>query len=204
MTTSPLLGFLTFGTLALFGWLAWALSYKHPALTGNPVMVRRARRAGVLLPMLGVVMGYGAFALDDRVAAATLFEVMAEGSVGLAPGTPAPARRFDFNVAHPGVEHDLLVAPVSKMFETPTSAVDISISLEGAAGERLIPERIERFSIVGGSRRKTDWEGKTFRFTPRGAGPHTVRVIPMTVGIPGIHIRVGDPLKQDGQRIPGY
>ena len=204
MTSDLIVAFVTFGTLALFGMLAWAVSYKHSAITSNPVMVRKTRRVALVLPVLGVVMGYGAFAISNRVTVATLYEVMAEGSVGLAPGAPAPVRRFLFSVEHPGVEHDLLVAPTSKTFQTPTSAVDVSFSLHGPAGEALVPERTERFTVLSGSRRKTDWEGKTFHFTPRAAGSHTLRVIPITAGIPGIHVRIADPLKRDGKRMAGY
>ena len=204
MTTSQLIGFATFGSLALFGMLAWALSYKHPAITANASMVRRTRRVALVLPVLGAVMGYGAYAIDNRVAVTTLFEVMADGSVGLASGTSAPVRKFLFSVEHAGIEHDLLVAPVSKTFESPTSAVNVSISLHGPTGEPLIPQRMERFDVVSGSRRKTDWEGRTFNFTPHAAGSHTLRVIPITAGIPGIHVRVEDPAKRDGKRIAGY
>lgn len=204
MNSSDLIAFVAFGTLALFGILAWTLSYTHPAITGNPVMVRRTRRVALLLPVLGVMMGYGAFAINNRVTVATLYEVMAEGSVGLAPGTPAPVRSFRFDVEHPGVEHDLLVAPVSETLHTPKSAVDVSISLHGPTGEPIVPERTERFTVIGRSRSKPDWEGKNFHFTPRAAGSHTLRIIPMTVGIPGIHVRVADPSKRDGKRMAGY
>jgi hypothetical protein len=204
MTTSHLIGLATFGTLALFGILSWVLSRRHPAITADPVMVRRARRMGLLLPALGVVAGYGAFALDNRMAVVTLYEVMAEGSVGLAPGTRAPLRTLLFNVEHPGVEHELLVAPVSETFQNPTSPVDVSFSLHGPAGEALLARRTERFAVESRSRRRPEWEGKTFGFTPLAAGPHTLRVIPLTEGIAGIHVRVADPLKRDGKRMPGY
>jgi hypothetical protein len=204
MTSSHLIAFVAFGTSALFGILAWVLSYKHPAIAGDPVMLRRTRRVALLLPVLGVVMGYGGFAISNRVAVVTLYEVMVEGSVGVAPGTPAPVRSFLFNVEHPGVEHDLLVAPVSKTFQTPTFAVDVSFSLHGPTGEPLVPQRTERFTVISRSRSRPDWEGKTFHFTPVAAGSHTLRMIPITADIPGIHVRVADPLKRDGKRMAGY
>jgi hypothetical protein len=178
-----------FGSCALFGILAWVLGHK---------------RAALLLPVLGVVMGYGAFVVDHRVAVVTLYEVMVEGSLGLAPGTPAPVRSFIFNVEHPAVEHDLLVAPVSKTFEPPKFSVEVSFSLHGPAGEPVVAERTERFRVVSRPKSKTDWEGKTFHFTPLAAGLHTLRVMPLTTDIPHIHVRVADPLKRDGKRAAGY
>ena len=204
MTTSHLLGFLMFGMLTLGGILSWVVSFKHPAVTGNPKMRRKARRTAVVLPVLGAVLGYGAFKIDNRVAVTTLYEVMAEGSVGMEPGTPAPVRNLLFNVEHPGVKHDLLVAPVSKQSHSPTSAVEVSFSLHGPTGEALVPERTERFDLERRARRKTDWEGKTVYFTPIAAGSHIIRVSPITIGIPGIHLRVEDPLKRDGKRMAGY
>lgn len=204
MTSSHLIGFVAFGVLALFGLLAWVLSYKHPAITGDPKMLRKTRRAAIIFPLLGVVLGYVAFHMNNRMAVTTLYEVMVEGSVGMTPGAPAPVRSHLFNVEHPGVKHELLVAPVSKMFQAPTSGIEVSFSLAGPTGEALIPERTEAFAVERRSRRKTEWEGKTFDFTPVAAGSHTLEVVPLTIGIPGIHVRVEDPLKRDGQRAAGY
>ena len=204
MSNSHLLGLITFGISALFAVLAWVFSSRDP-IAGDPVMRRRARLVALLFPVLGLVLGYCAFAIDNRLAVTTLYEVMVEGSVGVEPGTPAPVRSVVFTVEHPGVEHDLLVSPSSKLFQSAGSPVDVSFSLHSSEGEVLIPERVERFDVSGGgSRRKRDWDGKNFHFTPAVAGPHTLRVTPLTVGIPRVHLRVADPLKRDGKRMSGY
>ena len=186
------------------GTVALVVSYKRPGLMGDSATLPKIRRHCLILIALGVVLGYAAFAIDNRVARVTLYEVMAEGSIGAELGTSAPVRNLVFNVEHPGVEHDLMISPTSKLFQSPSFAVDVSFSLHGPAGEELIPERTERFRVEGRGSNKSDWEAKHFDFTPGAAGSHTLRVIPITIGIPGIHIRVADPLKRDGQRMAGY
>lgn len=204
MTTSHLSGFFVFGMLALAGIAGWVISNKHPAVTGDPKMVRKVRWQSVILVLLGVVLGYAAFTITHRLARTTLYEVMAEGSIGVELGTSAPVRNLVFNVEHPGVEHVLMLCPKSKLFRSPWSAVEVLFSLHGPAGEALIPKRTERFRVEGNGPHKSDWEAKRFDFTPAAAGSHTLQVIPITIGIPGIHIRVEDPLKRDGQRAAGY
>lgn len=41
-------------------------------------------------------------------------------------------------------------------------------------------------------------------FTPTAAGPHTLTLRLLTADIPAIHVRIAEPLKTDGQRMPGY
>ena len=60
MTTSHLSGFFVFGMLALGGIAGWVISYKHPAVTGDPKMVRKVRIQSVILVLLGGVLGYRA------------------------------------------------------------------------------------------------------------------------------------------------
>jgi hypothetical protein len=202
MTSSHVLGLIMFGIVAVVGLLGWVASYLHPSITGDPMMVRKTRRTAMLLVLLGVAVGYAVFKFDNRVAVTTLYEVLAEGSEGATPGAVASVRSLRFDVEHPGVKHELLVEPES---ERPTSAVDISFSLHGPTGEALVPERTQRFEVNNYTRKtKPHWEGKTIYFTPSAAGPHTIRVIPITIGIPSIHIRVKDPLKRDGKRAAGY
>jgi hypothetical protein len=205
MTSSHVLGLIMFGIFAVVGVLGWLVSYIHPSITGDPRMVRKTRRTAMLLVLLGVVVGYAAFKLDNREAVTTLYEVLAEGSEGATPGAAAPVRSLRFDVEHPGVKHGLLVEPVPKGSETPTSAVNISFSLHGPTGEALVPERTEHFDVIRSQRKtKIHWEGKTVYFTPSAAGPHIIRVIPLTKGIPSIHVRVKDSSKRDGKRGAGY
>jgi hypothetical protein len=204
MTSSHVIALVAFGTMALFGLLAWVVSFKHPRVVRDPVMRRKARLWALLFPVIGMVMGFGAFTLNNRVARTTLYEVVTEGSVGVEPGTSAPVRNLVFNVEHPGVEHDLMISPTSKLFQTPSSEVEVAFSLHGPTEEVLIPERTEHFRVEGGGRRKRDWEAKNFNFTPVVAGSHTLQVVPITIGIPSIHIHIEDPLKRDGKRAAGY
>lgn len=169
-------------------------------MLSSPVM--RDKAWMIFLPLVGLVMGYLYITSSNQLAAVTLYEVMAEGSLGLAPDSRAPGQTLSFNVEHPGVEHELLVDPTSRVI--PGFAVDISFSLHGPTGETLIAERTEHFKPERRPNRRVYWEGKTVRFTPTVAGSHTIRVTPITLGIPGIHIRVADPLKRDGKRLAGY
>lgn len=204
MTNSHWLGLIAFGVFALFGVLAWVLSYKHPQITGDPAMQRKTRRWAVLFPLIGVVFGYGGFKIDHGVRVVTLHEVMVEGTLEVKPGEPAPVRRVEFHVEHPGVEHDLLISPTSTLSHPARGDVDVSFSLEGPGGESLVPQKTERFTVTGGSRRRRDWDSTTVGFTPSVGGPHAVEVTPLTTGIAGIHVRISDPLKRDGKRMPGY
>lgn len=205
MTSSHWIALVAFGTCAGFGLLSLWVSFKHPEVVGDPVMVRKARLGALLFPLFGLAFGYGAYAINNSVATTTLYEVTAEGSEGVELGAAAPVRNLQFEVEHPGAEHNLMISPRSKMFRSPSSAVEIAFSLHGPAGEVLIPERTEGFGVVGGGqRRKRDWEAKHFRFTPRAAGAHTLQLIPITIGIPTVHIHIEDPLKRDGKRAAGY
>lgn len=205
MTNSHLLGFVTFGSFALFALLAWGVSYKHPDVARNPVTQRTTRRTAVFLFVLGMVLGYFAFAIDYRMRITTLHEEMVEGSVGMKAGTPAPIRTVTFQVEHPGVAHELFLSPNSELLQQPESDVEVAFSLHGPEGEAILPESTEKFSVSAGSRNdRADWEGKTFAFTPKVVGAHTVRVKPRAVGIPRIQVRIEDPMKRDGERPSGY
>lgn len=205
MTNSHLLGFVTFGGLALMASLAWLASYKHPAIAGKPSVRRKTRRTALFLLALGAALGYGAFAMDNRMRITTLYEVMVEGSVDAIPGTPAPLRTVLFTVERPGVAHKLFLSPTSERSYPATAAAEVSFSLHDPLGEALLSKRSERFAVRPGSRSaRADWEGKTFSFTPVAAGPHTVQVMPLTTGIPRIQVRIVDPLKRDGERMLGY
>ena len=204
MNSTYLLTLTAFGVFALFGVLSWVLSYKHPQITGDPAMQRRVRRWAIIFPLMGVVFGYGAFTINNKNRVQTLHEVMVEGTLDMQPGAPAAARHVSFTVEHPGVEHDLMISPTSTFWHHPKSAVDVSFSLHGPGGQLLIPESTVRFAVRGRSRSRPDWEARHYDFTPSVAGQHTVLLTPLTNGIPGIHVRIADPLKRDGERMPGY
>jgi hypothetical protein len=185
MTNSHLLGFVTFGTFALMALLAWVVSVRHPDIRRKPAERRRVRFTALWLLLGGAAFGWFAFSVDNQMRVTTLHEVMVEGSAGIAPGVPAPVRTVSFTVEHPGVAHELFLSPASE--------------------KSLIPERTERFGVRAATRnRRADWDGKAFSFTPTVAGPHTIRVTVLTVDIPRIQVRIADPEKRDGKRMPGY
>lgn len=205
MTNSHLLGFITFGTAALFSLLAWVLSNKHPGIAHNRALRLRTRRTALWVLVGGAVFGYVAFLIDNDNRITTLHEVMIEGSAGTTAGSPAPLRTITFTVEHPGVEHKLLLHPTADLFQKPDFDVDISFAMRGPQREILLPESSERFAVdEGSSRNRTDWEGKTFSFKPSVAGVHTLWLRPLTVGVPRIHVRIEDPQKRNGERMPGY
>lgn len=205
MTNSHLIGFVTFGVSALFALLAWVVSDKHPDVRKNASMRRRTRGTALFLLAFGAAFGYLAFYLDNTLRITTLHEAMLAGTAGASPGTPAPERVVTFTVEHPGVGHELSLDPVSDVLQPPESDVDISFSLHGPGGEAVLTERTERFDVRGASRgERANWYGKTFTFTPPNSGLHTLRIKPLTTGIPRIHVRIEDPMKRDGERMSGY
>lgn len=205
MTNSHLIGFATFGFMALMALMAWLVSSKHPAVAPKPLLRRRTRRTALFLLVLGAVFGYFAFSIDYRMRITTLHEVMVEGSAYVSPGTPAPLRTVPFTVEHPGVEHELFLSPDSTASQPARADVDLAYSLYGPDGKALLPEKTQRFGYRSGTRgSRPNWNGKTFSFTPAVAGPHMVQVRPLMTGIPRIHVRIVDPQKRDGERMAGY
>jgi hypothetical protein len=205
MTNSHLLGFVTFGTFALMALLAWVVSVRHPDIRRKPAERRRVRFTALWLLLGGAAFGWFAFSVDNQMRVTTLHEVMVEGSAGIAPGVPAPVRTVSFTVEHPGVAHELFLSPASDFSHPPQADVELAFSLHGPDEKSLIPERTERFGVRAATRnRRADWDGKAFSFTPTVAGPHTIRVTVLTVDIPRIQVRIADPEKRDGKRMPGY
>ncbi len=163
------------------------------------------RRIAVAFMVGGIVCGYGAFSIDYQMRITTLHEEMVQGSIEVQPGDPAPVRTVSFTVEHPGVPHELFVSPTSDLIQQAMGTAEVMVSLASPTGEMTLPETKEQFSVRAEARSaRTDWEGRTFHFTPTAAGKHTVRVTPLTIGIPKIQVRIKDPQKKDGQRMAGY
>ncbi|MBC8101536.1 MAG: hypothetical protein H7Z41_02975 [Cytophagales bacterium] len=195
MTNSHLLGFATFGGFALLALLLGVVGKKHPQLAGDPATFRVA--AGLVV--LGAALGYGAFVLDYGMRVTTLHEEWVEARAGSA------ARTVAFTVTHPGTVHELFLSPSSDLLAPPRARAVLSVSLTGPGGAVLLGERTERFAVLAGTERdRADWEGRTLSFTPTVAGPHAVRIRPLSPGIPRIQVRLVDPLKRDGERPSGY
>lgn len=158
--------------------------------------------AGILVA--GALLGAGAYWLDSSIASTTLFEVDADGSMGIAVGAPAPVREYDVLVEHPGVEHELFVSPTTGDSGTdPDFAVELHVLLTDPAGEVMVDQPLllqpECTRSAG-----CGWEDWTARFTPAAAAPHRLSVTVLTVDVPAVHVLVTDPEKTDGERAPGY
>jgi len=197
MNNSHLLGLLTFGAFALFALLTWTVAARHPEVTRDPALRRRTRVTAVCLLLGGAVFALYAFLVDSGLRATTLHEEMVDGGAG--------ERTVPFSVEHPGVAHELFLSPTSDPLRPPAEDAQVVFSLRGPAGEVVLPEQTGRFGVRAGTRgQRADWQGRTYPFTPSAAGPHEVRVRTLTAGVPRVHVRVVDPLKRDGQRMPGY
>lgn len=205
MTSSHWLGIITFGVSAFFAALAWMVSDWHPETAQNPAARLRTRWTAVFLLLFGAGLGYYAFSVDNQMRVTTLYESMIEGGKWENPTTPGPTRTISFTVEHPGVAHELFLAPTSELFEQPKGDAEAVLSLRGPQGEAVIPEKTERFAVREATlKERADWYSRTLSFTPTVAGPHTLQIKLLTSGIPKIHVMVSDPLKKDGKRMPGY
>jgi|GEM_PF-1664223 len=149
----------------------------------------------------GLAFSAFAFQADYSQRATTLFEVEVEGSAEAGAGGP-PVRELSFAVEHPGVEHTLMFWPKAPGLADPTEDVVVRVELRDAEGV-VVLEREENF-WVRHLENGTEWSSASIGFTPGHAGPHTLLVTPVTPGIPLVHVRIEDPLKRDGERIPGY
>lgn len=171
---------------------------------GMTLVFGRATPVKSRLVALGLAAGGLAFAVwggltDYEQRATTLIELEVEGSTGAAGAVP---REVVFDVEHPGVEHTLHFWPVhgpAGASETALLRVELRDG-EGATVLRLEEPFEPRAQSDGPDR----WGAASRAFTPEGPGRHTLVVTPLTGNVPAVHIRVEDPLKRDGQRMPGY
>ena len=154
---------------------------------------RWALPAGILA--FCTAFGALAYLIDDSNADTTLYEIEAEGS-----GDEVPvAIRFDIPVEHAGAEHQLLVAPLSEA--SVTEPAQLQVRVTDPTGAVLLDRpvtldlRCEEFC---------EWDALTERFTPTALGGLTMDVTVLTPDVPVLHVWVGDPLKTDGERAPGY
>ena len=155
--------------------------------------------SGILV--FGVAAGLGAYWIDHGVARTTLFEVDAEGSLGVRVTDPAaPVREFDLAVEHPGVRHEVLVDPITP--DEAANPVQLYVRLDDPDGRPLIDQ--ELLFDVECDRSGCGWRGWTGYFTPETARVHRLTVVVLTIDVPAVHVRVEDPEKTDGVRAPGY
>ncbi|HXE73994.1 MAG TPA: hypothetical protein VNO81_15140 [Candidatus Nitrosotenuis sp.] len=194
MKASLLLGGILLVAILLAAWGGWCFGRR----SGENPLKMAFLAAGLLVG--GALSAWWAWETDASMRRQTLFEVLAPGSSGVAAGIPGPLREMEFSVEHPGVEHDLLVAPVG----SPGGPVSIEVELVDPQG-RVLLDQTPTFEVRSrGRARNSEWQAWYGRFTPGVAGPHRLRLTLLREGIPQVHVRVGDPLKTDGHRIPGY
>jgi hypothetical protein len=154
-------------------------------------------RWAVPLAILAACCGFGglAYLLDSDTAGQTLYEVEAAGS-----GPQAPVElRFDVPVEHPGVEHSLLLAPLTD--EDVDRPAELAVRITDGSG-RVLLDRAE--TLEPRCDEFCEWDTLTASYTPTGPGALTMVVTVGTPDVPTLHVYVGDPEKTDGQRIPGY
>lgn len=164
------------------------------------------RWLAAVLAVFGIAAAWFTFATDYRMRVTTLHEEIIDGTLGLQPGAEAPIRSVRFAVEHPGVEHALFVAPLIGSGIDAYFDVQVGCRLEDAQGEVLIDVA---HTFKPGKRRSRlvtirDWESAVWHFTPATRGDYTVIIRPQTTNIPKLHVRITDPVKRDGKRMPGY
>lgn len=164
---------------------------------------RRAKIIGCCFAVFGLTGGWFIYSTDQQLRGQTLFEVMAEGSVGIVAGSPAPTRHLEFTVEHPGIEHTLMVSPSSFRAADPTGDAELSFQLNNPDGTRILGET-RKYAVRSSGRRGADWEASYHPFVPATAGRYSLDLVILTVDVPQVHVRVADPAKTDGTRVPGF
>jgi hypothetical protein len=170
------------------------------------IRLARFRWLAVSIAVFAIAAAWFVFATDYRSRITTLHEEIIDGMLGLQEGAKASARSVRFEVEHPGVEHTLFVAPMICSGIDAYFEIQIACRLEDAQGEVLIDEvhtfkpgkRLSRLVTI------RDWESAEWHFTPATRGEYTVIIRPQTTDIPKLHVRITDPFKRDGKRMPGY
>jgi hypothetical protein len=159
--------------------------------------VPRWQRVALPAAILAFCSAFGglAFLIDDDVAETTLFEVDAE-----VPAAPGPAAlSFDVPVEHTDAEHELFVAPTDGL--DMTEPVALRVRLTDPSGRVLVDEPV---TLDPRCDEFCEWDSFGAVFTPARTGPHVLEVTVPAPDVALLHVRVGDPLKTDGQRAPGY
>jgi len=143
---------------------------------------------------------------DYRLRVTTLHEDIVAGTMGMKGGDETPVRRVPFVVEHPGVQHELFLSPLIGSGTDAAFDIEVSCRVEDDQGKALLDfvhtfqpgEQRSRVSPV------RDWKSGTWQFTPSAPGAHSVAIRLMTTDIPSVHVRISDPAKRNGTRMPGY
>lgn len=193
MNGSWLIAGVTLGAFLLFAAGGWWVARRMKS--------RRQRntthlKVGFLIVM-GVSLAVYAFWTDSHQRRTTLHEVLLDGSAAM-----DAILKVDFDVEHANVEHDLLIGP---MFRPPTLEranyeIRLAATLAQQDGTVLLSDEYTFSPRIN----DTSWHAEYLHFTPTTIGSHILTLDLLTPNLPAVHVRVADPLKTDGQRMPGY
>lgn len=134
-----------------------------------------------------------------------IFKTRLEGTVGMREGEAAVVRTARFAVSHPRQGHviDARVIPGKGVLST--DPVRLRLSLVGP-GETALADT----DLVLAARSRPYWPSRTrrwepgvVRFVPSVAGRYAVRIIPLSVGIQRIELRVSELRVGDSGRGSG-
>ena len=186
---------------------AWAITV-FGRKAGESERKLRALRWAFLIG--GVAFAAFAYFTDAEQRRTTLFEVVLKGLEGAVPATESapPTHELTFVVEHPGVPHELALAPKPGFGKEATTAVSVHVELRGP--EQVYVNEAQEFAMIRdpGSGRparlpRKIWDSHSWSFTPDLEGTHTLRIAVRHV-IPELLVRITDPKKTDGKRAPGY
>ena len=195
--TSWILAALTLAVFLLAAGAAWWAARRGPL---------RQRRSTYwkmwLLVACGVVFSSYAFWADSQLRQTTLHEVILDGADAEMPPGGQVVRQVEFVVAHPQVEHDLMICP---MYRGPTiQRADFEVKLAATLARNGDAPMLDDEYTFAPRFQDKNWRAEYLSFTPQAAGPHTLTLRLLTPGIPAVHVRVADPLNTVGERAPGY
>jgi len=198
MSRSWILAAVILGAFLLFAGGAWLVARRTP---------RRRERRPIHLKMAFLIVCGVAFAgyalwVDSGQRRTTLHEVILDGAPAEDFVDGEAVRRIEFVVEHPHVEHDLMIGP---MHHTPTTRrANFEVRLKATVAQADAALLFSKELIFTPRYHEATWHAAYCAFTPTAAGPHTLTLRLLTPDIPAVHVRIGDPLKTDGQRPPGY
>ena len=196
MTESLSLSLLILLIFVISGALTWHFGQRS-------VGRKKAARVAGIFVVAGVAIAIYGFYTDYELRTTTLIEAMLEGTAGFNDGDPAPTRRLPFVVEHAGVTHDLMIAPMRSSAFQSLGPVSMEIVVADAQGDLLIDSQ-RTFEVRTDRRSLSSWDAFYTQFTPEAIGSHELSLTLLSTDIERVHVRIGDPMKHDGSRIPGY
>jgi hypothetical protein len=145
---------------------------------------------------VGLLIGGGAYFIDDGQADTTLFEVEAE--------TAAGPREFEVAVEHPGVEHRLWLHPSADAAPIRGGApAELRVRLDDPSGRPLLEQALV-LDVECRDVLDCEWADWSAPFTPTTGGAMRLSVTADGADVALVHLLVEDPEKTDGERAPGY